>query len=268
MYHWLKFILLCSVILLLSGCGSSRYYYSSDSLPSNYKNFNVTHIPNAVPKVEPRSRYGNASSYVVRGTRYYVLKSSVGYHKRGIASYYGIKFHNYRTSSGEIYNMYGMTAANKVLPLPTYIKVTNLENHRWVIVKVNDRGPFHDNRILDLSFAAAKKLGYINKGTALVDVVAIDPRHPEQVDKANTNAGDHPKIYLQLGAFSEPNNAEHFRISLKQYTKQQARIVSADSNGHKIYRVQLGPITDVEEADKLTAIFKLHGMGDAFTIIR
>jgi len=131
--------------------------------------------PDAVPKVEPRSRYGNPAFYDVFGKRYYVMASSLGYVERGVASWYGPGFHAVRTSIGEPYDMYGMTAAHKTLSLPTYVRVTNLENNRSIVVRVNDRGPFVGNRIIDLSYTAAAKLDMLRKGTAFVEVRAIDP---------------------------------------------------------------------------------------------
>ena len=130
-----------------------------------------------MPKVESKSKYGNPKSYVVFGKRYYVKDSAKGYVEQGIASWYGTKFHGRRTSSGETYDMYAMTAAHKTLPLPTYARVTNLENGRSVMVKVNDRGPFHQNRIIDLSYSAATRLGIVKTGTGRVEVEAIDPRN-------------------------------------------------------------------------------------------
>ena len=124
---------------------------------------------------EPLSRYGNPESYVVYGKTYHTLSSSKGYKERGAASWYGTKFHGKRTSSGEPYDLYAMTAAHKTLPLPTYVEVTNLKNGRTVIVKVNDRGPFHDDRLIDLSYAAAAKLDILPYGTGEVEVRAIDP---------------------------------------------------------------------------------------------
>jgi rare lipoprotein A len=135
-------------------------------------------IPDAVPRVEPRSRYGNPPSYVVFGKRYYTKDSSDGHVERGLASWYGKKFHGRKTSSGERYDMYGMTAAHKTLPLPSYVRVTNLENGRSAVVKVNDRGPFHGTRVIDLSYSAAKKIGVIANGTAMVEVRSIDPSRP------------------------------------------------------------------------------------------
>lgn len=257
-----------AVALLLNGCAStsSRYKQSSDSLPRDYQNFDVSKIPNATPVITPLSRYGNPSSYVVLGHRYTVLKSAAGYKEKGIASFYGAKFHNYRTSNGEIYNMYGMTAANKVLPLPTYVKVTNLENQRWVIVKVNDRGPFHVNRIIDLSFAAAKKLGMLSKGTALVEVEAIDLRHPGK-DSIALKTNKHPKLYLQMGAFKQASNATRLEARLHQYTEHPTRIITTNTNHHKLYRVQIGPLKNVEETDALSLILEKHGLGRAFVTV-
>ena len=132
-------------------------------------------VPDAVPRVEPRSRYGNPPFYEVFGKRYYVLSSSVGYWERGVASWYGPGFHKERTSTGEPYDMYGMTAAHKTLPLPAYVRVTNLQNGRSIVVRVNDRGPFVGNRIIDLSYTAAAKLDMLRNGTAMVEVRSIDP---------------------------------------------------------------------------------------------
>lgn len=142
----------------------------------------VSHIPNALPKLEPLSKYGNPTVYSALGNKYKVMKTADGYEAEGTASWYGKKFHGLRTSSGEKYDMFAMTAAHKSLPLPTYATVKNLANGREVIVKINDRGPFVHNRIIDLSYAAAKKLGIHNAGTGKVRVTAIDPVawHEEQ----------------------------------------------------------------------------------------
>ena len=134
--------------------------------------------PDAIPRLEPRARYGNPPFYDVFGKRYYVLSSSVGYWERGVASWYGPGFHKERTSTGEPYDMYGMTAAHKTLPLPAYVRVTNLQNGRSIVVRVNDRGPFVGNRIIDLSYTAAAKLDMLRNGTAMVEVRAIDPSVP------------------------------------------------------------------------------------------
>jgi len=157
---------------LLSGCAAT-----GDKATDNFSD--SIYVADAVPKVEPKSKYGNPESYVVFGKRYYTKDSSKGYVERGLASWYGKKFHGRRTSSGEPYNMYAMTAAHKTLPLPCYARVTNMANGRSAVVRINDRGPFHGSRIIDLSYSAARKLGVVAKGTAMVEVRAIDPRQPK-----------------------------------------------------------------------------------------
>lgn len=157
-------------VMLLNGCST----VSRKDGPPPYP-VDETKIPNAVPKKEALSKYGNYDTYHVFGKAYHTLKTAKNYEEQGTASWYGTKFHSVRTSSGERYNMLAMTAAHKTLPLPTYVQVTNLKNGKKVIVKVNDRGPFEGNRLIDLSYVAAKKLGMIGHGTALVDVKALDP---------------------------------------------------------------------------------------------
>ena len=236
--------------LLLSGCSSSN-----DGLPRDYHSFNPDNTPNAVPKVEPRSKYGNPSCY----------------HARGIASWYGTKFHKRLTSNRESYDMYAMTAANKVLPLPTYVRVHNLENGRTIIVRVNDRGPFHENRVIDLSFAAAKKIGMTAKGTALVEVDAIDPAHPNRTCGAlssPTSETTKPEIYLQLGAFSLKQNAENLAQKLHAHIKRPVHVIIVTTHAGPVYKVQIGPINDVAETDTITQKIKDDGLGEAFAVVR
>ena len=167
---FLRYILLPTCfMLLLSSCSHVR----RDGPPDFY--VDETKIPNAKPKVEPRAKLGNMNCYRVKGRTYHVMKSSKNYDEIGTASWYGTLFHGQRASDGERYNMLAMTAAHKTLPLPTYVEVTNLHNHKKIIVKVNDRGPFRNDRLIDLSYVAAKKLGMIGHGTATVEVKAIDP---------------------------------------------------------------------------------------------
>ena len=135
----------------------------------------LSEIFDAVPKPELKSRYGNPETYEINGVTYRVLETSEGYREQGVASWYGDFFHGRRTSSGDVYDMYQMTAAHTTLPLPTYVKVTNIENGRTVVLRVNDRGPFVNGRIIDLSYVAARKLGMVQKGTAHVEVEALDP---------------------------------------------------------------------------------------------
>ena len=261
--------ILLTFMLLLVGCGRSMV---QDGAPD--RQVDVSRIPDAVPRVEPRSRYGNPDSYVVRGRRYHVMRSSRGYIERGIASWYGTKFHGRRTSSGEPYDMYKMTAAHRTLPLPTYVRVTNLENGRSVVVKVNDRGPFHENRLIDLSWAAAAKLGILDKGTGLVEVRAIDPRHPEPRSvRAAPRSGEtasgtphtgKPRLYLQVGAFASRANAERL---LRRLGLEQAFIAPGYSRQRRIYRVRIGPLPSVEQADALARRLDARGIRDPHVVI-
>ncbi|MGD8741887.1 MAG: septal ring lytic transglycosylase RlpA family protein [Granulosicoccaceae bacterium] len=261
---------------LLAGCGGSSLVEERDSGPTEYRD--LSQVSNAVPRDEPRSRYGNPESYVVLGKRYHVLETSEGYHERGIASWYGTKFHGRRTSSGERYDMYAMTAAHKSLPLPTYVEVTNLKNNRKVIVKVNDRGPFHENRIIDLSYAAAHKLGINHSGTGLVEVRAINAREPQPVLAANTTApavqtttATQPSapvsLFLQVGAFVSRSNAEQLLGRLLDAAVDNVRISQLSNAEQTLYRVRIGPIANVEEADRLATSLERIGINTGRIIV-
>ena len=174
--------------------------------------------PGAIPALEKSGR-GNPSSYVVFGKRYYVLDSAHGFVERGTASWYGKKFHGRETSSGEIYNMHDMTAAHKTLPLPTYVRVENTKNGKSVIVKVNDRGPFVGNRIIDLSYAAANILGVIGPGTAQVEISALHSasakRSPvRSIPLTDRAAADIP-LFIQMGSFGSEDNAQKMTRQLR-----------------------------------------------------
>ena len=269
------YIILCSALLLQACSSSSRYKINQDHGPSDP--VDVSNVKDAVPKVEPRSKYGNPKNYKVLGKWYSVKESSAGYREKGIASWYGKKFHGHRTSSGETYNMYAMTAAHKTLPLPTYVRVTHLDNGKSVIVKVNDRGPFHENRIIDLSYSAAKKLGVTAKGTGAVEVTAINPETYQQTQnyqpKINRTAAlaTYPaksqfKLYLQVGAFSSQLNANKLRKRLSRMFKKQ-KIHSDFASDKNIYRVRIGPLTSVAIADKLSLYLNNKGIPSAQIII-
>lgn len=267
-------VLFISLIALSTGgCVSRGIPISPGKDSAPHGRFDATHIQNAIPKSEPRSAKGNPSSYIVNGKRYYVMASAKNYRKKGIASWYGKKFHGRSTSSGEKYNMYAMTAAHKNLPLPSYVKVTNLKNNRSIIVKVNDRGPFHANRIIDLSYAAATKLNIVATGTGVVEVEIIDPKKfntrqatitkkPIKIRNLSnkTPATKNSKyiMYLQVGAFISNTNALQLFNKLS-YKFKNVRINSDTSSKQRIYRVQIGPIYSVIEADKLA--LKVKDMG-------
>jgi rare lipoprotein A len=210
---------------------------------------------------EPRSRYGNPRSYVVFGKTYRTLKSSNGFRERGVASWYGKKFHGRKTSSGEIYDMHQLTAAHKHLPLPTSVRVTNLENSRSIVVRVNDRGPFHDNRVLDVSFAAAKKLGMVDKGTAFVSIEALGlGSDGVEVRAADTLPADEELLlYIQIGAFAQQPNAQKLFKQVSEKLSNFVRISAVSINNQSIYRVQVGPIATVDFADQVVAM--LGGIG-------
>lgn len=218
-----------------------------------------------VPRAEPRSRYGNPASYMVFGKRYHVMDSARGHVERGIASWYGQKFHGRRTSSGEAYDMHLMTAAHKSLPLPSYVEVLNLENDRRVVVRVNDRGPFHDNRIIDLSYAAARKLDIVRVGTGLVEIRAITPGLAPRTAPAaprlqSVSARPTPRLYLQAGAFSQPGNAQRVQARLASLGDAAVRVHEAMVGGRRLFRVRLGPLADVAHADSLSARIVATGM--------
>jgi rare lipoprotein A len=263
---------------------SGRYADENDSTPSGPPP-DLSKIPEPVPKNEPKSQYGNKSPYDVLGETYKVLPSCGGYVERGLASWYGNKFHGYMTSNFEKYDMYAYTAANKVLPLPCYVRVTNLENGKSAIVRVNDRGPFAPNRIVDLSYVAAVKLGVWPKGTAMVEVRSIDPDHPQrnqpernqperiQPDpKRESTRGTvvsgapqktpKPALYLQVGAFSDAGNAERAANQVRAAKLGDVRIVESTINGKPLRRVRLGPLRDADEADRLTPKLRNLGLGE------
>ena len=246
----------------------------------------------AIPRVEPLSKYGNPESYVVFNKRYKTLKSSAGYVKQGIASWYGTKFHGRRTSNGEIFNMHAMTAAHRTLPLPTYAKVTLLKTGRSVVVRINDRGPFHKDRVIDLSYAAAKKLGMVNSGLGRVEIRAIDPKEKttnqarSTKDQAVTKTAQSKEVrtgkdakhdkafaesetyYLQLGAFVDHVRAKALSASVPFPLPEfvSVSINSAMYKGLRLYQVQLGPLPNRREADRLVEYALASGMAKPYVI--
>ena len=287
------------VVISLSGCGFfsglSKPGGSTDSAP------NVTldnrKIINATPKVEARSRGGNFTPYTVLGKTYRVMKTAKDYKERGGASWYGTKFHGRLTSNGERYNMYEMTAAHKSLPIPTYVSVKNLDNGREIIVRVNDRGPFHEGRIIDLSYAAASKIGMLKKGTARVEVVAIDPREwkkskrqrkKDKVAAANASAAAlaTPAVvastldasaktttaiqrqYLQVAAFKSLTAAQALQNKLLDslLALNESTNVVIHPSDQGVYRVRIGPFgstvesLSIKNAAGLKSFGKMHSV--------
>ena len=214
-------------------------------------------LPDAVPRVEARSHLGNPPVYEVFGQRYFVLASAKGYVARGVASWYGPDFHGERTSTGEPYDMYSMTAAHPLLPLPAYARITNLANGRSVVVRINDRGPFKANRIVDLSYAAALKLDMIRNGTTLVEVRGLEPE-----DAAAPQPAPQPApIFAQAGAFALKDNAERLRTRLLGEGIGNVLVSNDASSGRTLFRVRIGPIASVAEFDGLVARVRALGLG-------
>lgn len=207
---------------------------------------------NISPIDEPLSHYGNPGSYRVKGEKYDVLTSSEGYKKKGIASWYGTKFHKERTSSGEAYDMYALTAAHKTLPLPTYVRVKNLENGREIIVKVNDRGPFHEDRLIDLSYGAAVKLDLLPKGTASVEIEAL-------------SSAPQAHYYLQVGVFQSLEKAIALRDKLTQLSLEPSIQMEKRDTG---YVITLGPFLNQKSSENSKKALEQHGILGGFSYLQ
>ena len=217
-------------------------YYKDDG-PGDNPPANLASLPDAVPRNESPHRFANRP-YTVFGVGYAPISSAQGYREQGVASWYGKKFHGQKTSSGEVYDMYGMTGAHKTLPIPSYARVTNLANGRSVVVRINDRGPFHAGRIIDLSYAAAYKLGYVSAGSARVEVEGLGaeaPGTPASMASASTG------VYVQMGAFSSRQNAEDLRGRLASRLAWLSEAVQVLSIGN-LWRLHVGPYASRESA--------------------
>lgn len=226
----------------------ARYQHEKDFAP--LKKIDPDQIADAVPKDEPRTKAGNKSPYMVFGKVYQVLESPEGYKEQGGASWYGLKFHGHQTSNGEIYDINGMTAAHKTLPIPSYVKVTNIRNGRTAIVRVNDRGPFVEGRIIDLSYAAATKLGYIEQGTTDVIVEAITAQQYQQTKTPQPVSNTQAKtVWLQIGAYTQETTALAVRQKL---IEQFAWPTQVESGVDQFYRVKVGPVAEGEVAEITT----------------
>jgi len=270
-----RLIILILFAFILSGCSSGRYQDRHDSIPTRLPN--QAELKDAIARAEPHSRGGN-KNYNVRGIDYQVLKSAQGFEQIGVASWYGKKFHGHLTSNGEIYDMYAMSAAHKNLPLPTYLKVTNLANNKSVIVRANDRGPFHQNRIIDLSYSAAYKLDMLKTGTATVKITAITEFDnkikkgaqqtakltAKQTTKQTTSKKPVTTIknHIQVFATSKLELAQKTALKLsKQYSQPVNYPVK---NG--IYRIQIGPIANNTTLTKLLLKVKQSDYPNAYLV--
>ncbi|MBF7143986.1 MULTISPECIES: septal ring lytic transglycosylase RlpA family protein [Pseudomonas] len=322
----LKLALYGALALLVVSCSSSRAPQGTSTGTSTYTvrakpgldinrahkdgapwwDVDISRIPDAVPTLHTGPY--KANPYTVLGKTYFPIPSASSYNVVGTASWYGTKFHGQNTANGEVYDLYGMSAAHKTLPLPSYVRVTNLDNNRSVILRVNDRGPFYSDRVIDLSYAAAKKLGYAENGTARVRVEGIDPQQwwaqrgrpapmvlepvqaaqaqaallpstgtveqytppPEQHAVATAPVVMDPKknasaqatgLYLQVGAFANPDAAELLRSKLSTMVKAPAFTSPTVRNQQTLYRVRLGPIGTQDEAQQVQNSVRLARLG-------
>ncbi len=248
------------LMVLLAACAApqkqsgSRYPEAHDGPPRQRPS---TAAKEPVPRPEPLSRYGNHSPYTVNGKTYHVMSSSQGYRERGTASWYGRKFHGHKTSSGEVYDMFQFSAAHRELPLPTYVEVTNLENGRSVVVRVNDRGPFHGSRLLDLSYAAAEKLDMVQAGTAPVEVRAIGVLAAEQTTG---------KVWLQVGAYSDRRSAERVQRQLQDNRLEPVTVSRVRRAGRVLWRVRVGPFVEEQSIRQADQRIRRLGLGQSVRV--
>src|SRR5712692_869694 len=263
-----RFALALVIIVLQTACSllpRSGGYYEDDG-PHAWPHRDISKIPDAIPKKEPLSNSGNSPYTVFRKT-YYPLPTMKGYRERGGARSYDKKFHGKKTSIGERYDMYAMSAAHKTLPLPCYERVRNLRNGRAVIVRVNDRGPFLENRLIDLSYAAAGKLDILGNGTGLVEVEAISLDEPAIMHVADEPPVKIPQVFVQVGAFAARENAEKLRARLEGADLKSVRIFSEHQGQATLYRVRIGPLASAEESDAVIARATQAGIADAMIAI-
>jgi rare lipoprotein A len=268
-HHACRWLVIAAFAVLLAACATTPE--PGDGGP-RVPPPGLSNIPDPVPRIEPRSPYGNKTPYSVLGKTYYVLPNAASYKEYGKASWYGTKFQGKPTSSGERYDMYKLTAAHRSLPIPSYVRVTNLDNHKSAIVRVNDRGPFHSERLIDLSYAGAVKLGFADVGTARVMVEVVDgsdevpdgesaepmvaaaPRPAESPSGVPAEpAPEAPgKIFLQAGAFANPAGAEKLRRELTAIVGDGVHVHRSAKD--RWYRVRIGPLTELREAARLQGL--------------
>jgi rare lipoprotein A len=211
---------------------------------------NQTSVTTASPRLHSVLNVSSSDKQDATTEQETLFPRIVRYLKQGIASWYGPDFHGKKTASGEIYDMYAMTAAHKTLPISSYARVTNLENQRSVIVRINDRGPYHGNRVMDLSYAAAKKLDLDEAGTGAVEIKAIAPEQA-LAQLQNTAKKQEKSVYLQVGTFGNKNKALKLKNKIAAHQLPQPEILPSIHQGSTLYKVQMGPIGSSENAHKL-----------------
>jgi rare lipoprotein A len=272
MMHRFRLALLGALLVVIAACtsqptpkpGPATAPTEAELLPSRYQHardgappipIDPADVHDAIPRPDPILSAGNISPYVVDGVSYQVLDNHTGYRVTGIASWYGAKFHGHETSNGEIYNLYLASAAHKTLPIPCYARVTNLANGKSIIVRVNDRGPFHSDRVIDLSYGAAVKLGYMELGTARVEVEVLRVAGAE--DRRGTVAGDYR--YLQLGAYSSQTSALRLQDTLQELLAPPVFVSPVQSGENLLYRVRIGPMSGAGEIAAVQEQLRIAG---------
>jgi rare lipoprotein A len=240
--------------------GKSRYQFDKDGAPLQKLDPNT--IVDAQPRPEILRVAGNISPYTVNGTEYRLLEQYRGFKERGTASWYGTKFHGHSTSNGETYSLYEMSAAHRTLPIPIYVKVTNLDNGRTAIVRVNDRGPFHSDRIIDLSYAAAVKLGYADRGTARVEIEVIDTDNTHA-----TASGETARYYLQVAAFTQLAAANALQQQLSADLSYPVVIATSVKSRSAMHRVRVGPFVDYSSAQAAKKVLQEQWSGESHLVV-
>jgi rare lipoprotein A len=240
---------------MLVACAGPQAPDVADGAPP--KSIRPSQVADAVPRADPILSAGNYSPYTVRGVEYRVMKSAHNYREEGIASWYGTKFHGRQTSNGEVFDLYAATAAHKTLPIPSYARVTNLDNGRSVTVRVNDRGPFHADRLIDLSYGAAVKLGYMERGTAPVRVEVLNIAGVE--DRRGMPQGQYR--FLQLGAFGSRDAAVELQQRVAGVTAQPVFLSPVESGGAVLHRVRVGPVDDPAQLEATRDLLQRRGFG-------
>ena len=250
----LLFVLLLAALLAACSGSDPRVGWEGDGAPRTQ--LTPDQVADAVPRPDPILAAGNSSPYTVAGLEYQVLESASGYRAQGTASWYGTKFHGNPTANGEIYDLYLPTAAHRTLPIPSYVRVTHRDNGRSIVVRVNDRGPFHAQRIIDLSYAAAVRLGFAERGTAPVLIEAIEIAG---VDDRRQHAADAQYRFLQLGAFSSDVSAQDLRDSVALLIAAPVTVSPVDVGGQRLSRVRVGPVESPRELRRVQRLLHEHG---------
>jgi rare lipoprotein A len=253
---------------------AGRYSISQDRAPTRI--VDLASIPEVIPEPLNRTGAGNRSPYTVLGKSYEVMPTEEGYNERGVASWYGEKFHGHKTSNGEVFDMFLASAAHKSLPIPSFLRVTNLDNNRSIVVRVNDRGPFHGNRVIDLSYAAAVKLGYADRGTARVQlesIIATGTSGDRVVRAPNSGGNETLRVsstdskYLQVGAFSDLSAAQKVTSMVEEITSLPVFIRTVNTSNNKIlHRVRVGPISDPGQIQRVSESVVAANLGSPYTV--